>query len=121
MLVRRCENFSILILHRMIFVIDNLFEVSLFTSLLAALILRIIIDGIGSTIIKINEFKCGYDNNINITMILSNFGHSRIDTEISWVVILIISIYQHNSSTFNKGSYICMCKLDHNNQYPLCL
>ena len=72
---------------RMIFASDhdNLFEVSLFTSFLVSL--RIIISVIGSTIVKMNEFKRSYDSNINITMILNNFGQSRIEIKIFGVVI----------------------------------
>ena len=106
--VKQCENFLFLILHRMILAIDNLFEVSLCTSFLGAL--RIIIDGFGSSIVKINEFRCGYDSDINITMILSNFGHntSRIEAEIFYVVIIVISIYHYNGNLFSEVSYMCI-------------
>ena len=72
---------------RMIFATDydNLFKVSLFTSFLVAL--RIIFNVIGSSFVKIYEFKCGYDSNVNVTMILNNFGQSRIEIEILCVVI----------------------------------
>ena len=81
MLVMQCEIFSILMFHRMAFAVDNLFRVSLFTSL------TIIIDGVGSNIAKINEFKYGYDRNSSITMILSSFGQSRVETKIFQNVI----------------------------------
>ena len=76
MLVMQCEIFSILIFHKMTFAVDMLFRVSLFNSV------TVIIDAVGSNIVKINEFKYGYDRNSNITMILSSFGQSIVETQI---------------------------------------
>ena len=76
MVVMQYEIFSVSIFHTMTFAVGNLLTILLLTSL------TIMIDGVGSTIIKINEFKYGYDRNSNITKILSSFGPSRAETEI---------------------------------------
>ena len=49
--------------------------------------MTIIIDEIGSTVVNVNEFKCGYEGNNNITMIVSSFGQNRVETEIFRVFI----------------------------------
>ena len=84
-LVVQCEIFPMLIFHKVTFAIDNLFKLSLFTSFVAAL--TMIIGAIGSNIVKMNEYKCDYDGAGDITIILSNFGQSIVETEILWVVI----------------------------------
>ena len=77
MFVMQCDIFAILTFQRMTFAVQNLFRVSLFTSW------KIIIDAVGSHIVKTNEFKYSYDRNSNITMILSSsFGQSRVEIEI---------------------------------------
>ena len=53
------DKVQLIVFLRIIFAIDNLLKVSFFTLLIAAM--RIIIDVIRSTIVEINEFKCGYD------------------------------------------------------------
>ena len=92
--VMQCEIFSMLIFHRMTFAVDNLFEVSLFTSLLAAL--TIIIDGIGSIIVNVNEFKCGYDRNNNITMIVVVLVKVELKQKLFELLFMICTKYQLN-------------------------
>ena len=83
-LVVQCEIVSMLIFHKVTFAVDNLFELSLFISFVAGL--NMIIGAIGSNIVRMNEYKCSYDGDGDITIILSNFGQSTVETEILWVV-----------------------------------
>ena len=81
--VVQCKNFSMLIFYRMTFGIEILIIRFIpFTSF--SNVLTIFVDGIRLNMTTTNQHECIFEDNIDVAMIISDFGQKDIEIRFSW-------------------------------------